>query len=426
MISALLFLLGLVLGAGAVFLWLNKHQKQSLQIKIEKEQIKKEWGTLSDENQTYREKEKEQFEQLSFFKAENENLKKQLENQKKYFEENLKEKEKLFKELTDKSKTEFQNIAQKIFLENTKSYREESTKNLSQILKPFKEDIEGFKKSIQGFENKEKFLNETLKDFTHINSKMRDDTIKLTQALRGDAKAQGQWGEFVLENILEKSGLRKGEEFIIQQGIKDEKGSFSKPDIIVKLPDNKHIIIDSKVSLTHNIDSNIKENQDNLLEKTVKSISAHIDSLSSKEYQLLEGLKTPNFVLMFIPNEGIFALATQAKADLFDKAWKQSIVIVSPSTLYATLRTIASLWKIERQNKNAEEIAKQGGLLYDKFVGFLEDMKKIGASLKTAEISYDSAFKKLSEGRGSLVKKVQTLKNLGARTQKEIPPHFEN
>ena len=454
MLTFLFFSLGFVLGAGLIFFWLDKNRKKSLQIKIEKEQMEKEREQLLSENQNYRQKERDWIEQSAsfknlekelgnqknryedkiqekeeYFKQLEKKTKQELENQKNHYEDKIQERKGHFKQLEEKAKVFFKNTAHEIFSESTKSYREESTKNLSQILKPFKEDIEGFKESIQGFENKERFLDETLKSFTDINSKMRDDAIKLTQALRGDAKTQGQWGEFVLENILEKSGLRKGEEFIIQGqglGIKDEKGSFIKPDVIVKLPDNKHIIIDSKVSLTHYTSSNGQEKKNGLLEKTVRSLNSHIDNLSSKKYQLSEGLKTPDFVLMFIPNEGAFALATQAQGDLFEKAWKQSIVIVSPTTLYATLRTIASLWKIERQNKNVEEIAKQGGLLYDKFVGFLEDMSKIDASLKTARTSYDSAVKKLDEGKGSLVRRVQNLKKLGARAQKAIPASFKS
>lgn len=419
-----------------IFFRFDKKQKKYLQIQIKKEEMEKEREMLFSENQNYRQKEIDWTEQSSSFKAKNENLEKELEHQKKHYEDKIQtqkssyedrmqEREGHFRQLEEAAKVFFKNTANEIVSES----REKSTKNLSEILKPFKEDIEGFKKSIQGLENKDKFLDETLKNFTDINSKMKDETIKLTQALKGDLKTQGQWGEFVLENILEKSGLRKGEEFIIQgqgQKMKDEKGSATRPDVIVKLPDNKHIIIDSKVSLTHHISSNGKENQDDLLEKTIKSLNSHIDNLSSKKYQMSEGLKTPDFVLMFIPNEGVFALATQSQRDLFEKAWQQSIVIVSPTTLYATLRTIASLWKIERQNKNAEKIAKEGGLLYDKFVGFLEDMSKIDASLKTARISYDAAVKKLDEGKGSLVKKVENLKKLGAKTQKAIPANFEN
>ena len=328
------------------------------------------------------------------------------------------------RQLTEKTKSDFKNIANKIFSENTKSYREESTKNLSQILNPFREDIENFKKSIQTFENKEKFLDETLKDFKNINTQMRDDAKELTQALQGDVRTQGQWGEFVLSNILEKSGLREGEEFIIQgQGleIKDEAGNFVRPDVIIKLPDNKHIIIDSKVSFTHYKDhssSNTKEQKKETLKKVLSSIRTHIDNLSSKKYPFFDNLQTPDFTLMFIPNEGVFALVTQAK-DLFEQAWKKSIVLVSPTTLYATLRTVASIWKIEKQNKNAEKIAKQGGELYDKFVGFLEDMGNIDNSLRKARYSYNEAMGKLSDSRGNLIQKAQNFKKLEESQQKK-------
>ena len=430
MLEFLLVFSGFTLGAILVFFWLNKNQSQSLKqsssLKAKNENLQQQ---LEIQKKHYEEKIQEK---EKHFKQLTENSEKELENQKKRYEEKIQERGEHFKQLEEKAKVFFKNTANEIFSESTKSYREESTKNLSQILKPFQENIEGFKKSIQGFESKEKFLDETIKHFTEINSKMGDNTIKLTQALQGDIKSQGQWGEFVLANILEKSGLRKGEEFFLQGQsleIKDEKGSSIRPDVTVKLPDNKHIVIDSKVSFTHYneyISSNTEEERQKLLTKILNSISSHIDNLSSKKYQFSEGLNTPDFTLMFIPNEGIFALATQTKKDLFDKAWKQSIVIVSPTTLYATLRTIASLWKIERQNKNAEEIAKQGGLLYDKFVGFLEDMSKIDSGLKTARVSYDDAVKKLNEGKGNLVQKVQKLKALGARTQKEIPASFDN
>ena len=462
--------LGVCIGSICVFFWKKSGSSDSevIKLKIEKEHIEKEKTRLLSENQNYKQEEIKLRERSSSLQTKNEELEKELDKQKQLYEERTQEKEKHFekelnsqkqhyeekfqereqnfteklnaqeklykqleeksKQLTEKTKSEFENIV----LNNTKSFREESTKNLSQILNPFKENIDGFKKSIQGFENKEKFLDETIKSFNEINSKMRDEAKKLTQALQGNTKSQGEWGEFVLENILEKSGLRKGEEYRLHGqglGIKDDNIRSPRPDAIIMLPDNKHIVIDSKVSFTHYnryISSNTEEERQQLLEKVLDSISSHIDNLSSKNYHFAEGLNAPDFTLMFVPNEGVFALATQTKRNLFDKAWKQSIVLVSPTTLYATLRTIASLWKIERQNKNAEEIAKQGGLLYDKFVGFIEDMNKIGSSLKTAGNSYDEAVGKLKEGRGNLIQKVKKLKNLGARNRKEIPADFES
>ena len=342
----------------------------------------------------------------------------------------MEEKEKHFQELAKKTKIEFENIAQKIFQENTKSYREESSKNLTQLLNPFKENIEGFKKSVQSFETKEKSLDETIKIFREINTEMRDEALKLTQALEGGSKTLGQWGEFMLENILEKSGLRKNEEFTLQgkgMEIKSVDGDLARPDAVIHLPDNKHIVIDSKVSsLIHYRDylsATDKQEKDKLLSKTLKSVKKHIDDLSSKEYHLSEKLLTPDFTLMFMPHEGLFALTTQHK-DLFDRAWNKHLVIVSPTTLLATLRTVASIWKIERQNKNAEEIAKQSGLLYDKLRVFLKYMTGIEKGLESAQTNYSKALTNL-QGKGSLIQKAETIKELGAKTNKTLPSNFQ-
>lgn len=389
------------------------------------------------ENHLLQQKEKQWVKDLASLKAENERLQKEAESRETHWQEKTQEKEKHFRELeernqqlTKKAKTDFENTARKIIQENTKSHREEASKSISFLLQPFKEDMEHFKKSLQDISGKEKFLNDTIKTFKDINSKMRDEAKELSFVLKGDVKVQGQWGEFVLTNILEKSGLRKGEEFFLQaQGldIKDEKGAPLKPDVVVKLPDNKHIVIDSKVSLTHYQEwlcSSSEEKRRELEMKMSYSLSNHIDNLASKKYSFSTTLYSPDFTLMFIPNETVFGLATKAKKDLFEKAWAQSIVPVGPTTLFAVLKTIASIWKMERQSQNAEEIARQGGLLYDKFVGFLDDMNKVGDSLKKAEDSYDSAMGKLKTGKGNIVQKTHQLKNLGVRNRKELPASF--
>ena len=435
MFEILFFLFGLILGALTLFLLHGKKDDPILNLK--KEQAEKERDNLFSESQAYKQKEKEWIEQSSELKKEAEHLKKALGQQKDLYEEKLHEKEESYKkeldilkshheqieeksrQLTEKTKTDFKNI----FNEITKSYKEESTKNLSEILQPFKENIDGFKKSIQSLENKEKVWDDTLKDFKDINLKMRDDTIKLTQALKGDTNVQGQWGEFVLTNILEKSALRKGEDFIVQESIKNGEG---RPDVIVKLPEKKHIIIDSKVSLTHYneyISSNKEEERNEILKKILSSIKSHIDNLASKKYQDSEELKSPDFILMFIPNEGIFSVVTQAE-DLFEKAWKQRVVIVGPTTLFATLKTIASIWRIERQNKNAQKIAAESGRLYDKFKGFVDDMLDLEKGLKVAQNSYDRALNKLQTGKGNLIDKAEKIKKLGANTTKSLPEKF--
>ena len=448
-----MFWLGLSIGLTALvivfFLLFLRNNKNHLP-RIETEQLKK----LSEDNQIYRQKELDLEKRISSLQSENKNLQDRLEEKEQSFQEDLKkqkdnyeekiqdkdkhytekleEREKYFKEQTAKLNVAFENQANKIFLENTKSYREETTKNLSQILHPFREDIEGFKKSIQGFESKGKFLDETLNEFKTINTKMRDNTLSLAQALKGETQTQGHFGEFILENILEKSGLRKNEEFFTQAHLKDAEGRSFRPDAVVKLPDNKYIVIDSKAPFKHYLEYSSSKNEkerEEAFKNILSSVELHIKTLSPKQYHFLSSetkelsfkdLRTPDFTLMFIPNEGIFTLITQAK-DIFEKAWNQSIVLVSPTTLYATLRTIASIWKIERQNKNAKEIAKTSGDMYDKFVAFVGDLEKIGKGIDTAQESYQAAFNKLDKGRGNLIGRAEKIKKLGAETKKELP-----
>ena len=395
------FLAGLIIGslAGGILsfiVFLFKKQKLVLnnetliKLETEKESLKKNLENSQLENQNLKKKADKLLEEKAYLQAENKIKDRDLE----YRKQNL-------EEMAQKLKLEFESMAQKIFKETTKTYTSTSEKSIENIVKPLKENITVFQKSIESFEQRENFLQETIKGFKEMNQDMRDKTLSLSQALQGNTKTQGQWGEILLESILEKSGLRKDEEFIVQSeglDLKNEQGQKLKPDIIIKLPDKKHIVIDSKVSLTHyknyetETDKDKKEEQKN---KIISSLVSHINNLSQKNYCSLEGLKTPDFVLMFIPVEPVFSFAIQDKQGLFEKAWEKSIVIVSPITLYATLRTIASIWKIEKQNKNAEEIAKKSGQLYDKFVGFLEDMTKIEKGIESISSSYHSAINKI-------------------------------
>ncbi|MDE3060751.1 MAG: DNA recombination protein RmuC, partial [Pseudomonadota bacterium] len=245
----------------------------------------------------------------------------------------------------------------------------------------------------------------------------------LTKALRGDVKAQGNWGEVMLERILEESGLRKGEDYVLQgeaMGLSGEDGGRQRPDVIIKLPDDKHVIIDAKVSLTA-YERYCADGDESHLRDFLKSVRNHVAGLESKRYQDNDKLNTPDVVMLFMPVEGAFALAMQQDRELHQYAWGKRIVIVSPTMLFANLRTIASLWRIERQNRYAYEIADQGGRLYDKFVGFIEDMQLIGRQMSGLHKSYDSAMNKLSEGRGNLVGSVEKLKSLGAKASKSLP-----
>ncbi len=421
-----IFIIGCISGGILSFLFFLFKKQNSpsnngkfIRLETEKDYLRKNLETSQLENQNLKEKQQQLVEEKVRLETECETKNKELEYKKQTLEETA-----------QKLKLEFESTAQKIFKETTKTYQDTSEKSIGNTIKPLQENIINFQKSIEDFEGREKFLEKTIEGFKEMNQDMRDKTLNLTQALQGNTKTQGQWGEVLLENILEKSGLRKDEEFTIQSeglDLKNEQGQRLRPDVIVKLPDKKHIVIDSKVSLTHyqNYESETeKDKKEEYKSKIISSLASHINNLSQKNYSSSKGLKTPDFVLMFIPIEPVFSFAIQDKQGLFEKAWEKSIVIVSPINLYATLRTIASIWKIEKQNKNAEQIAKESGQLYDKFIGFLEDMIKIEKGIETASNSYHSAIKKLESGRGNLIQKIENIKKLGAQTNKEIPIQF--
>jgi DNA recombination protein RmuC len=253
---------------------------------------------------------------------------------------------------------------------------------------------------------------------------MSKDANNLTNALKGQTKTQGNWGEFILESILEKSGLVKGREYSVQESLSSSEGRRFQPDVLIKLPENKTIVIDSKVSLISYEKFTSAENEEDrqlALRDFIISIKNHIKGLSAKNYQNLYGIESLDFVLMFMPIEPAFGLAVQNDISLFNDAFEKNIVIVSPSTLLATLRTIASIWRQENQNKNALEIARQSGSLYDKFVGFVDDLTTLGSRIDSAKDSYNSAFNKLRDGRGNLIRGVEKIKRLGAKTAKSLP-----
>lgn len=328
--------------------------------------------------------------------------------------------EQRFKEQQEHIKTEFKHTATGIFEEISHKFSAQSEKKIADLLNPLRERLSEFQKMI-GEHGKEQH---SLKNEI---GRIVMQAEGLAKALRGDVKAQGNWGEIMLERILEESGLRKGEDYTVQaaeMGLTGPDGNSLKPDVIVKLPDGKHVIIDSKVSLA-SYDRYASATDEALRESCMrdflKSVKLHVNSLEQKRYQDIEKLGTPDFVLMFMPIEGAYSLAVQRDPDLHGYAWGKKVVIVCPATLFATLRTIASLWRIESQNKNAQEIARQGGALYDKIVGFLEDMQGIGAQMRRAQTSYDQAMNKLSIGTGNLVSRAEKLKQLGAKTSKSLP-----
>ena len=345
----------------------------------------------------------------------------------KNLEAKLKEQKAEVSELNERFANEFKNLANQIFEEKSKKFTDQNKTNLQDILSPLKERIGEFQKKVED-SNKEgaernASLIQQIKHLSELNKQITKEAENLTNALKGDAKTQGNWGEVVLERILEKSGLEKGREYETQVSEVGEDGRRYQPDVVVKLPDHKHIIIDSKVSLVSYERSTTADNDETRFKELklhIQSIRNHVKGLSEKNYQNLYGLDGLDFVLLFIPIEPAFTLAVQQDPELFNEAYAKNIVIVSPTTLIATLRTISSIWKQEYQNKNAMEIARQGGALYDKFVAFTEDLKKVGTQLKTTQTTYEASMKKLYEGTGNLVKRAEDIKKLGAKTSKQI------
>jgi DNA recombination protein RmuC len=325
-------------------------------------------------------------------------------------------------------RSQFKDTASTLFEDFSKKFSTESEKKIGELLNPLRERIGEFQKKIdEAFTTQGKETHSLRAEIQKIVLQ----TDGLTKALRGDVKAQGNWGEVMLERILEESGLRAGEDYVVQAsglGLTSQDGGRLQPDVIVHLPEQKHIIIDSKVSLTayeRYCNETSVEARDLHLKEFLRSLKAHINGLEAKRYQDIDKLNTPDFVMMFLPIEGAYSLAVQHDRELHSYAWGKKIVLVCPATLFASLRTIASLWRIERQNQNAQEIARQGGALYDKFAGFLEDMGSIGTHLDRLHRAFEEANKKLHTGRGNLLSQSEKLKQMGAKTSKSLPRSAE-
>ncbi len=329
----------------------------------------------------------------------------------------------------EKLKMEFENLAGKILDENSKKFTEQNRNTLKDILDPLGVKMAEFKEKVQETYVKgtreRSALTEQIKGLTELNKKMSQDATNLTNALKGDSKVQGDWGEFKLEMILEKAGLVSGIHYTTQPTYKDEDGALKRPDFIINLPEEKNLIIDSKVSLTAYeafCSCEKEEEKERYLKEHLKSVKGHIKELNAKNYQKLYQINTPDYVLMYIPIEPAFIMAIQDDPELMGWAVeKKNIVLVATSTLLATLSMVSSIWKQEDQKRNVIEIARQSGALYDKFVGFSEDLIDVGKRMDSAKNSYEGAMKKLVDGKDNLVRKTEKIKKLGAKTQKSIP-----
>lgn len=344
-------------------------------------------------------------------------------------ERTAKQKEEL-EQLQQKFSTEFENLATKILEEKSEKFTHQNKENIKNILQPLEEKIKTFEKKVDDTQKESismhSALREQLLGLKDLNLKMSEEANNLTKALKGDNKIQGNWGELVLERVLEKSGLDKDREYFVQQNFTREDGSRVLPDVVIHLPNNKKMIIDSKVSLVDyerfiNTDS---EEQQQHLKAHVNSIKKHVEQLSAKNYQDLYAIASPDFVLMFIPIDPAFAFALNEDNTLYNKAFEKNIVIVTPTTLLATLRTIDTMWNNEKQQQNAIEIARQAGALYDKFKGLVTDLTGVGKKIDDAKKEYSAAMNKLVEGRGNLITSVEKLKKMGAKAKKTLPEAF--
>lgn len=349
----------------------------------------------------------------------------ELDKENKYLKESLDKQKVELEEIGKKFSSEFKLLADQILEDKTQRFTKMNQENLDRILKPLGENIQQFQKQVQEVyekESKERFsLGNEVKNLRELNQTISQEAKNLTEALKGQAKTQGNWGEMILESILEKSGLVKGREYTVQESIKDTEGKRFQPDVILSYPDNRKVIIDSKVSLVayeRYSSSTNKEDQDRALIEHIRSIRGHIDSLSSKNYQDLVG--SLDSVMMFVPIEPAYMVVMEADPELWNYAYSRRVLLISPTNLIAALKLIYNLWQHEFQNRNAIEIANRGGLLYDKFVGFVENLKSIGDSIHKAHTSYEAAFSQLKDGRGNLITQAQQLKELGVKAKKSI------
>ncbi|SQH76501.1 DNA recombination protein RmuC homolog [Shewanella benthica] len=338
----------------------------------------------------------------------------------------LEDKVSLLESVEIRLKTQFENLANKIFEDRSEKLQSQSTQHLDAVLAPFKQQLEGFRKQVQESytieQSERSAFRHQLESLKALNQQMSQDAVNLTRALKGDNKQQGNWGEVILERVLQESGLREGHEYDTQTELKNDEGKRFKPDVIVHLPENKDVVIDAKMSLVayeryFNNDDDIKAQA---LKDHVLSIRGHIKGLSQKNYQKLHGLTSLDYVLMFIPLEPAFLLALEHDPSLVNYALELNIMLVSPTNLLVALRTINNIWRYEYQNQNAQRIAKQAGKIYDKLCGFIEDMEKLGRAIEGAEKSYANAMNKLSSGKGNLVRQAHQMQQLGVDTSKKI------
>ena len=418
----------LIIAIASVFIGLFLG-RNSAKLRFEKEQ-----ATLEERNTSLNLSLQDITDDLKTTQLEKEALiasKTRLETELKNSEKNIAENKEELGKIQEKFTKEFENLANKIFEDKSTKFTEQNKQNIQTILNPLQEKIKGFEDKVDKT-HKESIdyhaaLRQQIVGLKEMNLQMSKETINLTKALKGDNKTQGNWGELVLERVLEKSGLEKNREYFVQQSFTNDEGKRVLPDVVIHLPDNKKMIVDSKVSLTayeQFVNSEDETQKALFLKEHINSLKRHIEQLSEKKYEDIYKIESPDFVLLFIPIEPAFAVAINSDNFLYNKAFDKNIVIVTPSTLLATLRTIDTMWNNEKQQKNALEIARQAGSLYDKFHGLLNDLIGIGKKIDASKTDYNAAMNKLVEGNGNLINSVEKLKKMGAKAKKALPENI--
>lgn len=426
------------LAAGFALGWLvakNKPNPKLTTAEEERNRLHREWQ--SSEKLLQREREEhqklqEQYREQQVKLSEGASAYSRLEANYQNLEQKLKEQRNELKELHQKFSEEFKNLAQEILEEKSKKFTEQNKQSMGELLNPLRERMQEFQKRVEqshvAGEKRSAAFKEQIESLQKLNQDITQEAKNLTLALKGESKTQGGWGEMQLESILQAAGLEKDLHYRKEPSYKDAEGHHQRPDYVVHLPDDKHIVVDSKVSLTayaRYFEAAEDSQRALFLRQHLQSLKNHIDQLSERNYQHLTGTHSPDYVLLFLANEPALTLALREDGELFERALRKNIVLVSSSTLLATLRTISYIWRQDAQNKNAEEIARQAGKMYDKFVGFSDDLLKLGRQLDTAQDTYRSSLNKLRDGRGNLVRSAEKLRTLGVKPSKEMPTQLK-
>ena len=386
---------------------------------------------VSDEKLKQFQNKESEFRQLQQLYVESKTKNAELQTRMSEQVKNAEEKLTLLKDAEIRLNNQFENLAGKIFDKRNRQFTEHNKTSLDHIVRPLREQLGEFKQRIETVydnENKDRCsLREEIISLRRDTAQMNQEALNLTRALKGDKKTQGNWGEMILETVLEKSGLRKGIEYETQGAFRDEDNKLFKPDVIVRLPEDKDIIIDSKVSLVaYELHCSTDDDAESVaaLKQHTEAVRSHIKGLSAKDYSGLKGLRTLDFVLLFMPIEAAFIAAFQADERLFTDAFEHKIIVVTPTTLLATLRTIENIWRYERQNENARAIADKAGIVYDKIRGFVEDLDKLGKQLSTVHTTYDGVMNKLTRGNGNLIRQASSFVDLGVKVKKTMPKNI--